>query len=252
MRKAFFSLFVMFALGCFSFDNEKIDLSRRLYSQIKGLQVHEVSKILIQGADPNYCTGEFGWIDNNPLFVIPTYLSLWRENEEQDSFPDVQILYALLNAGADINARPYVWAKIDANDNDSIKKIKELNDYAGDLDTNPKYKEDIEIYIADVNRLIGAFLEAGADPDMLGHPYPFSNEAIAAHITDDQAAEYFVVGTRPINEAIKKGIVWEAQVDLLLNYTELDEASLIAAQKSGDPLMIEKINRLWKIQTKSP
>jgi hypothetical protein len=45
-------------------------------------------------------------------------------------------------------------------------------------------------------------------------------------------------------------MVWESQVDLLLRYVKLDEASLEAARESGDPGMVEKINRLWEEQQK--
>jgi hypothetical protein len=65
------------------------------------------------------------------------------------------------------------------------------------------------------------------------------------NFSDEEANAYFVQGTRPVNEAIKKGMVWESQVDLLLQYTGLDEASLEVARESGDPAMIGKINRLW-------
>jgi hypothetical protein len=99
-----------------------------------------------------------------------------------------------------------------------------------------------------VNRIIEAFLKAGADPDLPGHPYPFSYEAMKARITDEQAREYFSKGTRAINEAIAKGMAWESLVDLLLAYTQLDEESLKAAERSNDPAMVRKIQKLWQVQ----
>jgi hypothetical protein len=102
--------------------------------------------------------------------------------------------------------------------------------------------------VADANRLLEAFLKTGTDPDKLGHPYPFSSDAMDVKITDKQANEYFVQGTRAVNVAIEKGILWESQVDLLLQYTKLDEESLKAAERSNDPVMIEKIKNLWKEQ----
>ena len=63
-----------------------------------------------------------------------------------------------------------------------------------------------------------------------------------------EAEKYFAKGTRPINEAIKKGMRWENQVDLLLQYTTLDKDSLKAAKQSKDKAMIEKITRLWNEQ----
>lgn len=240
---------MLFVSGCFNSNGQDNNMQRRFCSQIQGLQVNEVNRLLLQGADPNKCIGEFGWIDNNPLFVIPTYLTLWRdEGEIQVPFPDSEILNLLLDAGADINARPYVWFKVFAYDNDNIKRIKEQKKYQGELDENPIYKRDVETLMNDVNRFIDALLKAGANPDALGHPYPFSHEAISNRITDIQAKEYFARGTRAINVAIEKGIIWESQVDLLLQYTKLDEESLKAAECSNDPAMVEKINRLWEIQ----
>jgi len=67
-------------------------------------------------------------------------------------------------------------------------------------------------------------------------------------INYEEASEYFAKGTRPLYEAIKKGMRWESQVDLLLQYTTLDEDSLKAARESKDPAMIAKITRLWNEQ----
>ncbi len=247
MRK-FFVFFIVFVFGCFNSCGGYI-MQRRFYSQIQGLQVNEVKRLLLQGADPNKCIGEFGWRDNNPLLVNHHYSTLWREEKDiQIPSPDIEILNLLVDAGADINARPYVWFEVFAIDNDNIKRIKELQEYHGGLEENHEYKRDVEILISDVNKYIGALLKAGANPDALGHPYPFSHEAISKRITDKQAKKYFAQGTRAINVAIEKGIIWGSQVDLLLHYTKLDEESLKAAERSNDPAMIEKINRLWEIQ----
>ena len=52
--------------------------------------------------------------------------------------------------------------------------------------------------------------------------------------------------TTPLYEAIKKGIRWESQVDLLLQYgATLDESCLKAARLSGDEEMIKKIEELY-------
>jgi hypothetical protein len=71
-------------------------------------------------------------------------------------------------------------------------------------------------------------------------------EVKPGNMSYEKAQAYFNRGTRAINEAIRKGMVWESQVDLLLEYTSLDEDSLIAAEESGDPGMKEKIRRLWE------
>lgn len=44
-----------------------------------------------------------------------------------------------------------------------------------------------------------------------------------------------------------KGLKWESQVDLLLEYgATLDESCLEAARLSGDKAMLEKVERLMK------
>jgi hypothetical protein len=115
------------------------------------------------------------------------------------------------------------------------------------LDEN-KVQEEIDTYIGDANRLLAAFLELGADPDKLGHPYPFSYDWKVPFLTDRRAEKYFSKGSRAINIAIEKGIMWESQVDLLLQYTKLDQESLKAAERSKDPAMIAKIEKLWDQQ----
>jgi len=103
--------------------------------------------------------------------------------------------------------------------------------------------------VATCNRVIQAFIDAGADPDMRGSPKPFEHVITNVFFMNDWIASlYYRKGTRPINEAIKKGMEWESQVDLLLKYVKLDKDSLAAAQESGDPAMIDKITRLWDDQ----
>jgi len=221
------------------------DPAKILYRALMIDDVKAVEKALKKGADPNYCHGENGWFDSNPLSVMAVdfYDTYQRRKHERipNPVPDVAIVNALLEAGADINRRPYIWYRVFAYDNSDIKSIKKHYE-----STEPEaMQEEIDMFISDANRLLEAFLKAGADPDKLGHPYPFSYEALKARITDEQANEYFSQGTRAINIAIEKGILWESQVDLLLQYTKLDEESLKAAERSNDPAMIEKINKLW-------
>jgi hypothetical protein len=138
---------------------------------------------------------------------------------------DVEMLQLLVEAGADVNKRPYIWCRIYTYDDFHLKDIlvnitykSKKKSYETMID-----KEEIEnieaakIFVVDANRVIEAFLKAGADPDKRGHPYPYTIEANRARIIDEEADEYFAKGTRPINEAIKKGIRWESHVDLLLH-----------------------------------
>ena len=222
--------------------------------------VDNVKRYLEEGYNPNKSRGEQGYRDGNPLFIIATrfystYYSTLMEEEIPTPLPDIQIFNLLIEAGADINMRPYVWYRIYTSRNmhiDARLNSNTLTKTGRTAITENELREleidkaaSINHFISDCNRILIAFLEAGADPDMRGHPYPYSLEAKRARITEEEANEYFSRGTRPINEAIKKGMWWESQVDILLQYTALDEDSLVAARESNDPAMIEKITRLW-------
>jgi len=84
-----------------------------------------------------------------------------------------------------------------------------------------------------------------------GSPIPFEFEK-AETITEEEIKACFnsPEATTPIYEAIKKGIAWESQVDLLLKYgARLDISCLKAAEESGDPVMIKKIKALLDKKT---
>ena len=100
MKKIIFCIILIFILtGCSNYF-KKIDMERRFYSNIMGYQVEEVKRLLEEeGADPNYCRGEGGWADNNPLFNIGTYSTI-RHNKIQKPFPDIEIFHLLVNTGA--------------------------------------------------------------------------------------------------------------------------------------------------------
>ena len=237
--------------------NEKQREQWLFYKAIYGEEPDTVQAFLDKGFDPNYCHGECGWVDSNPLAVVAesaytTYYRHLRGEEIPDITPDVVTLQVLVAGGADINQRPYIWDRVHRSNN---KKLNEswisswISDSIAEI-TGLVEKDYKAFYIKDENRIIEAFLKAGADPDKLGHPYPFSYEALRAGITDEQAQEYFSKGTRAINEAIEKGMAWESQVDLLLQYTQLDEESLRAAERSNDAGMVKKIQKLWENQSK--
>ena len=181
--------------------------------------------------------------------------------------------------GADIHHRPYIWYKVNEFGNEYVERQLEfeyssmareivniedeselearddrpysvrVQGLADQLEMEDSERENkFKQFIDNSNKVITVLLEMGADPDQKGHPFPFTREAISKMMNDKKAAKYFAQGTRAINEAIEKGMRWESQVDLLLQYTSLDEESLNAAQRSNDPEMIEKINALWKNQ----
>jgi len=229
----------------------------KFYDAIWRMENERVEEMLKSGADPNYCKGEAGWIDSNPLSVLvsnvyTTFLRRKRGDAIPNPTPDLAILQLLLDDGADINRRPYVWKRIYSHGNKWIERIEEITIL--NKRTTEDMEEEIADYIDSANRILKALLEAGADPDMLGDPKAFTYAKPFTKdypMNDEKAHIYFSNGTRPINEAIKKGIFWESQVDLLLKYTKLDENSLLAAEESGDNKMIEKINKLWEMQEKS-
>jgi hypothetical protein len=223
-----------------------------LANGIYGNNYSIVKEALKKGADPNYCHGDAGWYDSNPLdlLVETIYVTYNRHDAIKTNIElpdDVKILYALLNAGADINKRPYIWHRVIQWDNETIKDIITRGDIYGHKRSDEEIRKNIDMYIQDSNRLLEEFLKSGADPDKKGHLYPYSKEVLLT-MTDDEAEKYFKAGSRAINEAIKKGIIWEGQVDLLLRYTTLDGDSLKAAEESGDSAMIEKISKLWAEQ----
>jgi hypothetical protein len=235
------------------FMSKKDKLAIRLYNAVYGEHFLLVQELLEKGADPNYCRGEVGWIDSNPLNVLSrsfygTYYKRQLGDIIPNPVPDVVVFQLLIEAGADVNLRPYIWDRVYLHNNnefDAIKSQRRIDKQSVELND---MQDQIDCYINDANRLLEAFLKAGSDPDKLGHPYPYSYEAIFKKLTDEQVNGYFSKGTRAINVAIEKGILWESQVDLLLQYTKLDEESLRAAERSDDPAMIEKINRLWEQQ----
>jgi hypothetical protein len=237
------------------------EASRRmeLWRAIETKDVDKVKRYLEEGYDPNKSRGEQGYRDRNPLNIIAksfytTHARLVSGEELPDPPPDVAILELLVSAGADVNRRPYIWCRINTWDNFSLdshtnrKTLSRVGNYPKTEAEMEEFEDEKIIaslyFIKDANRVLEAFLKAGADPDMRGHPYPYSHEAHRARITDKEADEYFSTGTRPINEAIKKGMRWESQVDLLLQYTTLDEDSLSAARESEDTAMIAKITKL--------
>jgi hypothetical protein len=267
MRKLIYLLiFILICNSCYSakhddksksnsnqatYNKGKRDMDRYLYNVILGLRQDLVQEAISKGADPNYCWGEFGWKESNPLDVVGWYSTYPYYGLERDTSyptPEVAIVDCLVKNGADINRRPYIWRVVFQSDNDILAEKKRQRKANNEpLDYNSAKMEESQ-FVDDVNRLLKVFLDHGANPDKLGHPYPYSNEAIDAQINDRQANEYFSKGTRAINIAIGKGIIWESQVDLLLKYTILDVESLKAAERSKDVEMIKKINIIWERQ----
>lgn len=204
-----------------------------------------INQLLEDGVDPNYCGGECGWEDHNPLMVITNAWHFTYELSKNNNFydeKDYATIKLLYKYGADFNKYPYVWKRVISWSNEKYQEIYE--DRPIDVVKN---KERKSAYIEDSNRVLRALLECGANPNYKGHPYPFSYKAIIQeNMTGEEAMQYFssAEATTPLYEAIKKGIEWESQVNLLLEYgAKLDDSCLIAAKLSGDEAMVQKIEK---------
>jgi hypothetical protein len=231
------------------FPTKSTDLYNAIWSSNSEDDVKWVEELLAKGADPNKCRGEVGWIEVNPLDVLmESFYNTYYRNKTEGDPPDIAIFKLLVEAGADIDKRPYIWHRVYLYNQKYLKDIKNSLGRSPEYSTPEAKQKEMETFVLDANRLLEAFLEAGADPDKPGHPYPYSYEAYLAGMNEKKANWYFSQGTRAINVAIAKGIMWESQVDLLLHYTKLDEESLLAAERSNDPVMVEKIKRLWEEQ----
>ncbi|MGI5174081.1 hypothetical protein H0R92_10860 [Treponema sp. OMZ 840] len=215
--------------------------------------VEWVQKHLEAGYNPNKCRGEAGWYDSKPLKVLVEQLiGAYKPRHENGVviYPAIEIFNLLTKYGANVNQLPYVWDRIHTYDNVRLNRLlKFCDEDQSSHRTAERMKEDEDREIENINRLLNALLQAGADPNMKGHPFPFGRSKRLLFFTDKKAFKYFnsAEATTPLYEAIKKGIRWESQVDLLLDYGALlDESCLEAARLSGDKEMIEKIDKLWQ------
>ena len=224
----------------------------------KALLTHNVEKtrvFLDAGYDPNRCVVLIGnWEEYNPLLVVVSNsFSCWDVNtntrKDLETYDDVELINLLAEYGADVNLLPYIWKRVYVDSNDYIKSRTE------------HFPEDIAAektlcLIEDSNRVIKALLDNGADPNYKGHPAPFDEDNYFYYIsmTVKKARRKFKSkkATSPLYEAIKKGMLWESQVDLLLEYGALvDKSCLEAAKLSGDDQMIKKIERIIAAGTES-
>ena len=211
-----------------------------------GNRGNDVKDYLEAGLDPNYCLKMYdGWQYRNPLMLFCSdfiNLSYYEENHEVPSY-EHEVFDQLVEAGADIDKYPYVWAQVYLGDNKEITYFEKR--YA-----EPKCEVEVftPCYVADCNRVLRMFLDAGADVNRKGSPVPF-DEKVCEKISEKKIQGYFnsPEATLPIYEAIKKGMIWESQVDLLLEYGAiLDESCLEAARFTGDESMINKITKLFE------
>ena len=237
-----------FLSNLFSEDFRSYLSYRYFYNAVYKKDFEWVKNHLKAGYNPEKCKGEAGWVDSIPLKVVVETLHSYIIDGQNS---DTMIVDLLIQYGADVNRLPYVWDRIYRYNDRNLKSLERWfkdnhkNDgilYEGAV----KEKEERE-WIEDTNRVIEKLLLAGADPNMKGHPFPFGTSWQLLFFTDKKAFKYFnsKEATTPLYEAIKKGMKWESQVDLLLKYgATLDESCLEAAKLSGDEDMIKKIEKL--------
>lgn len=192
----------------------------------EALLSHNVEKTRIfldAGYDPDNCFFPgCVWEEGNPLLVVSFK---WGPSDNVE-----EMIRLLVEYGADINHLPYIWRRVNFFDNESEKEYS--------------------------NRVIKTLLDNGADPNLKGLFAPFDEEKYFSYITmtEKKARKKFKSkkATTPLYEAIKKGMRWESQVDLLLQYgAKVDESCLEAAKLSGDDQMIKKIERIIAAGTES-
>ncbi len=262
-KKLFFVFLISIYIiqGLFCMEDFRTSLSKHyFYNAVYRCDYEWTENHLKAGYDPNKCVGDAGWYDSNPLKVlceklVGDYEDIRIDNHYEHKIPieykRMDIFYLLFDYGVDINRLPYVWQRVYCLDNHRLNRWWENEEKNSMIpEDKKKTREQTEKeYIYDANLLLEALLKAGADPNMKGHPFPYSHSLRVLFFTDRIAFRYFNSreATTPLYEVIKKGIKWESQVDLLLEYGAiLDESCLEAAKLSGDEYMIEKIQRFWE------
>lgn len=233
-------LFILSFLNLFTFcsngDKKNMIADRKFYNSITRYEfdMNSIEKELKNGANANKCYGECGWIDSNPLLYLTqgTYTTYYRQKRNEaipNPTPDIQLMNLLVSSGANINLYPYVWIMVYRNN-----------------DIENKENED-KSYIKDCNRTLKGFLDNGADVNAKGNHITIDWQTYKSDLSYEEFCRLCSTpeATTPIYEAVKKGMLWESQVDLLLEYgARLDESCLEAAKLSGDEEMVQKVEKL--------
>ena len=266
-KKNIFVFAITFVLiqGLFCEEDFRTSLSKHyFYNAVYRCDYVWTENHLKAGYDPNKCIGDAGWYDSNPLKVLcenlmGDYDEIRVDNHYEHKYPieysSINLFYLFLEYGVDINRLPYVWQRVYSFDNSELDDWWEYEVRKTMIPEDKKEtreQRDSE-FIYDANLLLEALLKAGANPNMKGHPFPYSHSLKVLFFTDRIAFKYFnsPEATTPLYEAIKKGMRWESQVDLLLEYgATLDESCLEAAKLSGEQEMVDKIEKLMIRQKK--
>ena len=230
LLKTYLIFFVFLTLfGCSKIKETTEDSLMRFFNSLQDRDIAAIKSELESGNNPDYSSNKLViwklyWDDRNPLWLILN---------GQKEVIDLEIMKLLIEHGANVNLRPYIWSALNHRilTEENIEWMQAAKGRTVSGTTVDLMYKKIEI-----------LLEAGADPDRKGAP----NRQLFPS-TEKNYQKYFEQeGSRPINYAIKKNL--PTIVDLLLQYTKLDENSLIASEESGEPLMVEKINKLWEAE----
>lgn len=186
----------------------------------------KVEELLKKGANPNKKTGQFKWVDTNPLWNC-----CWDKN----------LLSLFVSYGADVKKRPYIAKAISGR----IAVSKEQFD---------EWKKEGYVCTGFEDSLIEAvkiLLQNGADPNLKW----IGGEKVLIPATDWNYLRYFKKhGKLPVNNAIKYNAMKLVAL-LLENGARLDEDSLKLAkettERTGSSEMEELVKEQWKKQNKN-
>ncbi len=183
-----------------------------------------------EGYSPDICAGGGRWSSKNPLWRVCGGGNAINNNGNITVKDSYDKLAVLLEAGADVTLRPYIWHSLNVRilTEEEIAWLKE-----GGRTTNA-------IPLELVYKRLSLLIEYGADVDMKGAPDRF----LLPWITHQQYFEE--EGSYPIELAIRENL--PSIVDLILAHSKigLTEECIKIAEETNDPAMIEKIQRLWR------
>ena len=214
-----------FTSTTYSADESSLEyqMEMALLTNDKDERYKKVEELLKMGANPNKMTGQFKWVDTNPLWKICG----------SERFVQLFVSY-----GANVKNRPYV-AKATAG---RIATTKEQYDEWKKEGYAAIKLEDTAFKAAKI------LLENGADPNLKW----IGGEKILIPATNWNYLRYFRKhGKLPINNAIKYNAI-KLTTLLLNNGAIIDDESLKLAteitKRTGSSEMEELVKKQWDVQ----
>jgi len=183
----------------------------------------KVEDLLKKGADPNKKTGQFKWIDTNPLW---------------NCCFDEKLASLFISYGADVKKRPYIAKAIAGKIATTEEQFKEW-----------KSEGYAVITLEDsIVKSVEVLLKNGADPNLKW----IGGEKILIPATNWNYLRYFRKhGKLPINNAIKYNAI-KLTTLLLNNGAIIDDESLKLAiettKRTGSSEMEELVKKQWDVQ----